>query len=80
MWYTKLGHNDVESVMFKQLPDITPVNGQITLQLGLNEVYTITTTTGQKKGSYPDPPKPGPFPSHYKDTFDGYPVNSEVRE
>uniref|UniRef100_A0A8C0FGB5 Galactocerebrosidase n=1 Tax=Bubo bubo TaxID=30461 RepID=A0A8C0FGB5_BUBBB len=43
--------------------------GSFSLDLNMNEVYTLTTLkTGQKCG-YPEPPPPQPFPSNYKDDF-----------
>lgn len=56
---------------FVQLPDITPESGTFTVTLEGNSIYTLTTTTGQHKGSC-DIPKNSPFPFPYKDNFEGY--------
>lgn len=44
-------------------------NGSFTLDLDVDEVYTLTTRTTGLKGSYPDPPPSSPFPKAYKDDF-----------
>ena len=56
---------------FVQLPDITPVNGSFSIDLEGNSIYTLTTTTGQRKGSYRIPEE-SPFPFPYKDDFENY--------
>ncbi|XP_044292291.1 galactocerebrosidase isoform X2 [Varanus komodoensis] len=43
--------------------------GVLTLNLGLDEVYTLTTLTTGHKNIFPDPPPSQPFPSNYKDDF-----------
>ncbi|XP_072479473.1 galactocerebrosidase isoform X2 [Notamacropus eugenii] len=71
VWYTKFGSRaGNSSVLFKQLPPLKITNGTVTLQLSLDEVYTLTTVTTGQKGSYPIPPESQPFPSSYKDDFD----------
>ncbi|XP_044520923.1 galactocerebrosidase [Gracilinanus agilis] len=70
VWYSKLGketRND--SLLFKQLPPLKITNGTVTLQLGLDEVYTLTTITTGQKGSHPTPPESRPFPSNYEENF-----------
>uniref|UniRef100_F7DCB3 Galactocerebrosidase n=1 Tax=Monodelphis domestica TaxID=13616 RepID=F7DCB3_MONDO len=44
-------------------------DGTITLKLGLDEVYTLTTITTGQKGSHPTPPESRPFPSNYEENF-----------
>ena len=44
--------------------------GTITLSLGVDEVYTLTTVKTGVKGEYPDPPPPKPFPLPYTDDFE----------
>lgn len=57
------------SDQFVQQPSITPANGKFTLALDANAIYTLSTTTGQKKGVHAAPPaKPFPFP--YADDFE----------
>ncbi|XP_036592238.1 galactocerebrosidase isoform X2 [Trichosurus vulpecula] len=70
VWYTKLRSKaGNSSVLFKQLPPLKITNGTVTLKLGVDEVYTLTTITTGQKGSYPIPPESQPFPSSYKDDF-----------
>src|SRR5262249_61898883 len=48
---------------FVRQPDITPVNGRFTLTVKPGYVYSLTTTTGQGKGTAAGPPAAGlPLP------------------
>ena len=59
------------TAQFVRQSDITPVNGSFTITIGTNSIYSISTMTGQQKGSYPIPPaKTFPFP--YYETYDHY--------
>lgn len=60
-----------KTAQFERLADITPENGSFAITLDGNSIYTLTTTTGQSKGSY-DIPKDSPFPFPYKDDFESY--------
>jgi len=77
VWYT---HLDVlgDNTYFEQIKTITPTNGQFTLDLDLDSVVTISTTTGQKKGQHPTPPPSSRFPSEHSDNFESYPTYSEA--
>jgi len=44
----------------------------IKLELEPNAIYTITTTTGQQKGSYADIPPKKAFPFPYSENFESY--------
>lgn len=44
-------------------------DGSFTLTLAEDEIYTLTTITTGRKGSYPDPPPSARFPKVYKDDF-----------
>ncbi len=66
------------SAQFEQLPDITPTNGSFTVTLAGNSIYTLTTTTGQRKGSY-DIPQDRPFPFPYADDFESTPPGKTPR-
>ena len=44
-----------EAEQFVKMPDIVPVEGKFPLTLEKNAVYSITTTTGQRKGVFPAP-------------------------
>jgi galactosylceramidase len=66
------------SDQFIQQPSIRPANGRFTLSLESNSIYTLTTTTGQRKGAHPVPPAT-PFPFPYSDGFDSSPAGSLPR-
>lgn len=57
---------------FVRLQDITPVNGTFELTLEPQSVYSISTTTGQRKGYFSKIPVSKPFPFPYYETFDEY--------
>nr|WP_121270272.1 discoidin domain-containing protein [Pedobacter schmidteae] len=56
---------------FQKQVDLTAVNGSVTLSLDAESIYSITTTTGQQKGSH-SIPKAKAFPLKYADNFDQY--------
>ncbi|XP_062974014.1 galactocerebrosidase isoform X2 [Elgaria multicarinata webbii] len=69
MWYSKLEFTSANTTLFESLGPKNVSEGVLTLNLGLDEVYTLTTlTTGHKK-PFPDPPPSQSFPSNYKDDF-----------
>ena len=56
---------------FVQQSDITPVNGSFTMSLVPGSIYSLTTTSGQTKGSaVPAPTAAFPFP--FNETFESY--------
>ncbi len=57
---------------FARQPDITPANGSFTIALQPKSIYSISTTTGQQKGSFADIPALRDFPFPYYETFDEY--------
>lgn len=57
---------------FIRLADIKPANGTFTITLDPDSIYSISTTTGQRKGSFPDIPAAKPFPFPYYETYDHY--------
>jgi hypothetical protein len=61
-----------QSQPFLQKQKIQPILGQATLELDPGSLYSITTTTGQKKGSASSPPS-RPFPLPYAESFEGRP-------
>ncbi|XP_006164764.2 galactocerebrosidase isoform X2 [Tupaia chinensis] len=80
VWYTKLAKSS-ERVLFKQLDSLWLLDsgGTFTLELGEDELFTLTTLTTGRKGSYSLPPKSQPFPLSYKDDFNvDYPFFSEA--
>ena len=57
---------------FIRQTDIKSVNGNLTLSVDSNSIYTLTTTTGQRKGGFPNVPVAKPFPFPYRESFDQY--------
>lgn len=57
---------------FIQQPGIKPVNGEFTITLDPDSIYSLSTTTGQQKGSFTNIPADKPFPFPYYETFDEY--------
>lgn len=60
------------SSQFTKLQDIVPVNGYFEIVLEPNSIYSISTTTGQQKGSFSNIPASQPFPFPYYESFDEY--------
>ena len=56
---------------FIRLDDVIVKDGAFTLEVEPNTVYSLSTTTGQQKGSYPVP-ESRPFPFPYYETFEQY--------
>lgn len=63
---------------FLPQPDLVATNGAWTLTLTPNSQYSVTTTTGQRKGVASSPPH-APFPLPYREGFEGYRLNSTAR-
>ncbi len=61
-----------EKEQFVRLADITPANGEFTVKLDPNSIYSLSTTTGQQKGSFDGVPADKPFPFPYYETFEEY--------
>jgi galactosylceramidase len=57
---------------FVKQPNILPDRGTISLSLDPDSIYSLTTTSGQKKGSFVDVPVAKPFPFPYSETFEEY--------
>ncbi len=57
---------------FIQQAGIMPVNGSFTITLEPDSIYSLSTTTGQQKGSFDNIPADKPFPLPYYETFDEY--------
>jgi len=57
---------------FIRMPDIIPVDGSFTLRLDPDSIYSLSTTTGQQKGSFTDIPADKPFPFPYSENFESY--------
>lgn len=69
LWNSKFDFKTKKPVFFQKLAPIKVSNGSFTLDLDVDEVYTVTTITTGLKGSYPEPPPSSPFPKTYKDDF-----------
>ena len=65
-----------EGAVFQQQSDLVVHNGLVTVSVPPNNVWTLSTTTGQKKGMGSPIPKQTPFPMPYVDTFEGYPEDT----
>jgi galactosylceramidase len=57
---------------FVRQADIKPVRGSFTLAAEPGSIYSLSTTTGQQKGSFADIPEAKAFPFPYYETFDEY--------
>ena len=57
---------------FVRQQDIKQKGGHFTITLEPNTVYSLSTTSGQQKGSFADVPASAPFPLPYSDDFDQY--------
>ncbi|HEY1661340.1 MAG TPA: galactosylceramidase [Verrucomicrobiae bacterium] len=64
-------HSDATE-QFVQQTGIKPAGGGFTITLQPNSIYSLSTTTGQQKGSFDKIPAPKPFPFPYYETFDEY--------
>jgi galactosylceramidase len=62
---------------FVQQAAIKAANGAFTVTLDPGSIYSLSTTTGQQKGSFDNVPTDKPFPFPYYETFDEY---SDPRE
>jgi galactosylceramidase len=62
---------------FVRQADIKPVKGAFAITLEPGAIYSLSTTTGQQKGSFESIPPAKPFPFPYRETFDEYSVPKE---
>jgi hypothetical protein len=76
VWATDLNSSSASAYFVRQ-PDVTPSGGAYTLSLKPGFVYSLTTTTGQGKGTAKSPATHG-LALPYADSF-GYPVNTEAK-
>ncbi|HEX8345791.1 MAG TPA: ricin-type beta-trefoil lectin domain protein [Actinoplanes sp.] len=77
VWSTNLGSSNPADWFVRQ-PDITPSNGSYSLTMQPNRIYSVTTTTGQGKGTATSPAS-GQLALPYADNFDGYASRSMAR-
>ncbi|CAH1783526.1 unnamed protein product [Owenia fusiformis] len=78
LWYSALKFDGSKSTLFQQMTPVKVVNGQFSISVGLDSVYTLSTISTGHKGSFPTTAQSKPFPKPYKDSFDSYPVSSEA--
>lgn len=57
---------------FIRQPDLTPQGLAFELSVDPDSIYSLSTTTGQQKGSFEGIPAPKRFPFPYHETYDGY--------
>lgn len=61
------------SEQFKMIQEIAPEGGEYRIEMGGTAIYTLTTTTGQRKGrSERAIPEAKAFPMPYRDDFEAY--------
>jgi galactosylceramidase len=62
---------------FIQQAGINPVNGAFSITVDPDSIYSLSTTSGQQKGSFDNIPAPRPFPFPYYETFNEYSTPKE---
>jgi hypothetical protein len=77
VWRTRLASTNPADD-FVHTADVTPTNGSFTVTLEPGAVYSVTTTTGQGKGTVGSPAR-APLPLPYSDNFDSYPAGKLPR-
>ena len=77
VWSTNLNSNNSNDY-FVQQASITPSNGSYSVTLQPGYVYTLSTTTGQGKGTVSGP-APAVLSLPYSDNFQSYTVGQEAR-
>ncbi len=83
VWYTKFAWDDnmnqLNSTFFTKLAPVDVVNGQFTITIYPDELYTITTLANGNKPNIAQPPAATPFRTPYTDDFNNYAVSSEAQ-
>jgi galactosylceramidase len=81
VWRTAFGWDGMtqtNSTFFESLGPVSVVNGQFSLTVNPDELYTVTTLSTGNKASIPEPPPSQPFPTFYEDDFESYNISSEA--
>jgi len=60
------------SAQFVRQPDLKPRNNSFSILLEPRAIYSISTTTGQRKGEFKNVPASHAFPFPYRETFQEY--------
>lgn len=76
LWQSKIRGN--QSTYLKYIGVIKVNNGQLTLSLDVNSIYTLTSLATGKKGDAGKIPESKSFPIPYEDNFDSYPDDGEA--
>ena len=82
MWQTTFGWEGMiqtNSTFFEEMTPINVENGQFTITVNPDEMYTITTLDYIYRATIPTPPVSLQFPGVYFDDFENYNVSSEAR-
>jgi len=77
VWSTRIGSNNPAD-FFVHSADVTPSGGAFSVTLQPGFVYTLSTTTGQGKGTATGPAS-NALALPYTDSYDGYAVGTEAR-
>ncbi|WP_410631279.1 ricin-type beta-trefoil lectin domain protein [Amycolatopsis sp. cmx-4-83] len=77
VWATDMGSSSSANWFVRQ-PDVTPANGGYRLTLQPNHIYTVTTTTGQGKGTAAGPAR-GSLALPYADNFEQYATRKQPK-
>jgi O-glycosyl hydrolase len=77
VWSTDVNSSN-SADYFVHAADITPSGGRFSLTVQPGRVYTVTTTTGQGKGTAAGPARAS-MSLPYSDDFDGYTTGSEAK-
>jgi O-glycosyl hydrolase len=77
VWSTDMGSNNSNDWFVRQA-DIAPSGGAYSLTMQPNRIYTLSTTSGQGKGTAASPAAHG-LALPYSDNFDGYAVRKQPR-
>ena len=60
------------AAQFIEQPPLSVSNNEVEIELEPDAIYTLTSTTGQKKGSFGTPPPRKPFPFPFEENFESY--------
>ncbi|WP_158796456.1 hypothetical protein [Pedobacter sp. L105] len=64
---------------FIQQKPLRLTKSSVEVELEGDAIYTLTSTTGQRKGSHGTPPEAKPFPFPYKENFESYSAGETPR-
>eukprot|EP00035_Acanthoeca_spectabilis_P015477 m.307892 g.307892 ORF g.307892 m.307892 type:complete len:537 (-) comp16369_c0_seq6:6215-7825(-) len=70
VWRSNFGENG--TFFLQEAPISVDTKGEFTVHVNVDDVLTLTTTSGQAKGTFTPVPPESRFPTEYSDDFDGY--------